>query len=106
MVDGALIAFSCLTLVLLWWYFSVKAREGAIELARRHCQINAWQLLDYTVQLHRIWPVQTQKGWRLRRHYRFDFSTDGADRWHGLVIMADGIAPVIHTTTPTKTRST
>ncbi len=100
MIDGGLLAFFGLALVVAWWYFSIKARERAIELARRHCQLNGWQLLDYTVQLQRLWPEQTQKGWRLRRHYRFDFSSDGADRFNGSLVMVDGTSPIIQTDTP------
>jgi len=86
-----------LGLGVVWWFYTIKAKEQASELARRYCKQQGWQLLDATVALSRAWPTQTAKGWRFKRRYRFEFSADGGDRHRAWLVLVDGQAPLIET---------
>ena len=81
-----LIAIALVALVVWLWRESLRAREAATRAGRRVCEANDVQFLDETVALARM-----SLGWNGRvaliRSYRFDYSTDGADRAAGLVIV-------------------
>ena len=85
----ALIAVAVLAAVVWFWRESLRAREAATRAGRRLCAANDVQFLDETVALARM-----SFGWNgrvaLMRSYRFDYSTDGADRAAGLVIVQRG----------------
>ena len=81
LIAVALIAFS------VWlWRQNLRAREAATRAGRRVCKANDVQFLDETVAL-----AGTSLGWNgrvaLLRSYRFDYSTDGAARATGLVVV-------------------
>lgn len=97
MPDPALIGIALLIAAVGWWITSVQARERAVDLARRFCSLNEWQLLDQTVSLKSAWPCQTANGWRLMRRYGFEFSQDGGNRHRGVLKMLDGHAHEITT---------
>jgi hypothetical protein len=71
------------------WDSALGAREAANRIARDACSRAVVQLLDGTVAF---------AGFRLRRAgrlellrtYTFDYTTDGADRAQGFVVMAGG----------------
>lgn len=69
------------------WMKLSRAREIAVSLARRHCELHGLQLLDETVGLRalRLRRVDGQR--RLERGYAFDVSVDGDDRKQGRVWM-------------------
>ena len=68
------------------WYSAMAAREAANEAARELC--GRLRLLDDTVALARIRPVRSPLGqWRLRRHYVFDYTDDGARRLQGFIVL-------------------
>lgn len=74
--------------VLAWiWLDGARAREFAIELARRYCQHRGFQFLDDTVALARIGVRWTRQGLRLRRMFRFEFSLEGVGRRVGYVLL-------------------
>lgn len=100
MLDPGLIGIGALIAVVAWWVTSVQARERAVDLARRFCSLNEWQLLDQTVSLKSAWPCQTAKGWRLKRQYGFEFSQDGGNRHRGILKMLDGQAQEIRIDPP------
>jgi hypothetical protein len=74
---------------LAWlWFDSLRARETAVEAARRACNADGVQLLDYTVALAAIGLVRADDGWlTLRRIYRFEFSDTGNNRLDGSVTL-------------------
>lgn len=72
-------------LILLLWRNNLAARERAIEVARRTCREVGVQMLDQTVAINRLGIGRGRRGLRLRRRYRFEFSTDGSDRHPGRV---------------------
>jgi hypothetical protein len=70
------------------WYSAMAAREAANEAARELCGRLRLRLLDDTVALARIRPVRSPLGqWRLRRHYVFDYTDDGARRLQGFIVL-------------------
>ena len=89
----ALIAVALLAAAVWMWRENLRAREAATRAGRRICDANDVQFLDETVALARM-----SLGWNGRvalvRSYRFDYSTDGADRAAGLVVVQGGA--IIH----------
>ena len=85
----ALIAVALIAAVVWLWRESLRAREAATGAGRRICAANDVQFLDETVALARMnlaWNGRVA----LVRSYRFDYSTDGADRAAGLVVVLRG----------------
>ena len=71
-----------------FWYSAMAAREAANKAAGELCGHLRLRLLDDTVALARIRPVRSPLGqWRLRRHYVFDYTDDGARRLQGFVVL-------------------
>jgi hypothetical protein len=68
---------------------SLRAREAAIETARRACAADGVQLLDDTVMLASL-RIGRNPGGRLmlRRVYEFEFSDTGDNRLAGAVTLA------------------
>jgi hypothetical protein len=68
---------------------SLRAREAAIDAARRVCAADGVQLLDDTVMLVSL-RIARHSGGRavLRRVYRFEFSDTGDNRLAGAVTLA------------------
>lgn len=71
----------------LVWLDGARAREFATTLARRYCDNRGLQLLDETVALSRMGLRLTDKGLRIRRMFRFEFSLEGVGRRVGYVLM-------------------
>ena len=89
----ALIAVAVLAAVVWLWRESLRSREAATRAGRRICAASDVQFLDETVALVRM-SVAWHGRVALVRIYRFDYSTDGADRAVGLVIVQRGA--VVH----------
>jgi hypothetical protein len=75
---------------LAWlWLDSLRAREAAIEAARRACAGDGVQLLDDTVMLASLRVARDGGGpLVLRRVYHFEFSDTGNNRLAGGVTLA------------------
>lgn len=74
--------------VCLHFLASIRVRELAVQAVLRAGQRDDFQLLDQSVQLHRISMSRDASGrWRLWRQYRFDYSLDGVNRRQGYVVM-------------------
>jgi hypothetical protein len=74
--------------VAAFWYDSMRAREAALDSARRATEAADCQLLDATVSLESLRPAREAGGMlRLRRVYRFEFSDDGQRRLQGRVTL-------------------
>ncbi len=90
----------------LYWQSSMRAKELAINAAKRECKLCGVQLLDQTVHLHRMSASRDESGrWRLWRMYQFEYSDDGVNRLAGeltllgprlLRISLETFNPVIH----------
>lgn len=84
----ALIALAVLALLLWFWVDSMHAREEALRRCTILCREMDVQLLDQTVRMVRLRLARDDRGRiRVRRFYVYDFSTDGANRWHGIAIL-------------------
>lgn len=85
----SLIAVAVIAGAVWLWRESLRAREAATRAGRRICEANDVQFLDETVAL-----AGMSVGWNGRaalvRSYRFDYSTDGADRATGFVVVQAG----------------
>ena len=70
------------------WMEILRAREAALERARRACRSNGLQLLDQSVVCVSVRPARGRDGrFTLRRLYRFEFSDDGMNRRGGTITM-------------------
>lgn len=71
-----------------FWMDSLRARERALHVCGGACRRVEVQLLDDTVVLCGLGVGRSERGYlQLRRRYRFEFSTNGSDRWHGQVVL-------------------
>ena len=89
----ALIAVALIAAAIWLWRESLRSRETATRAGRRICAASNVQFLDETVALAKMnlaWNGRVA----LVRIYRFDYSTDGADRAAGLVVVQRGA--VVH----------
>lgn len=70
------------------WVAGMRARDAAVDAARRACDAEGVQLLDYTVSLASL-RLQRRAGGplALRRIYRFEFSDTGNNRLNGSVTL-------------------
>ncbi|MEE8428279.1 MAG: DUF3301 domain-containing protein [Gammaproteobacteria bacterium] len=75
--------------ILIWfWVDSLHARERALQVCAAACRQTKAQLLDQTVSLARVGVGRNSSNRILfRRRYRFEFSTDGVNRWQGRVTL-------------------
>jgi len=81
-------ALVAIGLLAWWWYDSMRAREGALAVARAACRRDGLQLLDETVECVATKTARTEEGqFALRRTYRFEFSDDGNNRRAGSVVI-------------------
>ena len=71
-----------------FWVDSLHARERAVSLCAHLCRTHGAQLLDQTVAVFRLGLARDPRGrLRIRRHYRFEFTRDGAARDAGTIVM-------------------
>ncbi len=71
-----------------FWWTSARARELAVEHARRACDRQQVQFLDQSVALDRLRPARSARGHALwRRDYRFEFTNHAEFRDTACVTM-------------------
>lgn len=86
-------AFELAGLVLLaglgwFWLDGLKARDAAIQAARRACGAEGLQLLDDTVSISSLKPARDDDGrLMLARVYGFEYSDTGDNRRRGSVTL-------------------
>ena len=69
-----------------FWLDSLRARDVALDGARRACEAEGVQLLDWTVAMKRIRLGRDEEGRRgFRRTYEFEFSDTGNNRIGGSI---------------------
>jgi hypothetical protein len=69
-----------------FWLDSLRARDVALDGARRACEAEGVQLLDWTVAMKRIRLGRDEEGRRgFQRTYEFEFSDTGNNRIGGSI---------------------
>jgi hypothetical protein len=69
-----------------FWLDSLRARDFALEGARRACEAEGVQLLDWTVAVKKIRLGRDEEGRRgVQRTYDFEFSDTGNNRIGGSI---------------------
>jgi hypothetical protein len=69
-----------------FWLDSLRARDVALDGARRACEAEGVQLLDWTVAMKRIRLGRDDEGRRgFQRTYEFEFSDTGNNRIGGSI---------------------
>jgi hypothetical protein len=76
-----------LVVVLAAWYHNMRVRETANRIAGEICRRQSLQLLDGTVSLAALRPRVSPRGLHLERTYVFDYTSSGAERARGFIIM-------------------
>tara|TARA_Y100000588_G_scaffold241100_1_gene254968 strand:+ start:175 stop:480 length:306 start_codon:yes stop_codon:yes gene_type:complete len=77
-----------LILLAAWfWQDSLRAREVATVACRNACRSYNMQFLDGTVAFSRLWLRRRSSGLCLVRAYQFSFSSNGADRHQGDIVV-------------------
>ena len=83
----ALLFFILITGLWYWWD-TLRTKEIARLAGLNACQQASVQFLDDTVELKKIWLRRNRLGsLELCRLYFFEFSSDGAERYQGRIIM-------------------
>ncbi|MCC5871601.1 MAG: DUF3301 domain-containing protein [Gammaproteobacteria bacterium] len=85
-----------ITVVALYWWSALAAREVALGAVRRYCGELDLQVLDDGLVLHRIWIKRDGRGRQcLWRTYHFEFSATGGERYQGqIVTLADRVEAI------------
>lgn len=85
------LALLSLFVAVWYWQDSLRSREVTLKYSRRFCEANDVQLLDQTVHVARFRFGRSSEGkFCIRRFYAFEFSVRGADRQHGVAVVANG----------------
>lgn len=73
----------------LWyWWDTVRTKEIARGAGLRACRNANVQFLDDTVERKRLWLRRNTQGQvQLCRLYFFEFTSDGAERYQGRIVM-------------------
>ena len=75
-----------LCLIIWFWQDSLRSREIAIFYVRQYCQSLSYQILDETVALKALKPGRNLHcNFVFYRHYQFEFSPNGYDRYSGSI---------------------
>ncbi len=97
---NTLILLAVLFAVILLWMDGARAREVATAVCLEACRRNQVQLLEGTVFLKRFAPRWSNQGLKFRRMFQFDYSSDGADRLTGNVILLGMQLEAVYIDTP------
>jgi Protein of unknown function (DUF3301) len=74
--------------IAILWYKNLAYKDLAYKSALQFCREADVQLLDQTIVLRSIRPAKDLRHkWFLRRHYQFEFTSTGADRYKGSVTL-------------------
>lgn len=83
------ILLTTILLLLLWyWWETMQCKEIARHAGSRACRDAGVQFLDDTVEHKKIWLRRNEYGrLQLCRLFFFEFSSDGAHRYQGRIVM-------------------
>ena len=85
---GSIIFLTSLGAGIWFWQDSLRTREIAIFYARQYCKSMDYQILDETVAVKTLKPGRNLIGnFAIHRHYHFEFSPNGFDRYTGSVFL-------------------
>jgi hypothetical protein len=80
-----------------FWMDSLHARDAALEAARRACDAENVQLLDWTVAVRKLRLGRDDEGRvKVRRTYDFEFSDNGNNRIGGSLTLLGRQLLAIH----------
>jgi hypothetical protein len=80
-------------IIFVYFWHSGKYKSRALKAALECCEQYGLQLLDQSMVIKSIWPKRTEAGnLALRRRYHFEFTSTGAQRYHGAVVL-QGMSP-------------
>lgn len=83
-----IVALLVVVLLVLYWWHAQGIRQIALAACRRYCKKRELQLLDDTVSASRLWFKRDARGrWRGWRLFVFEFTSTGAERYRGRLIM-------------------
>lgn len=83
---GELMFLFGVVLVCLYWINAQRIKEVVLSAAKTYCDKMGVQLLDDSVVLKRLWLKRDSRGqMRLWRHFQFEFSSTGDERYLGSV---------------------
>lgn len=87
-MSNPLLLLAIITLILLFWFETLRMREYVIRRCKSTCESAGLQLLDQSVALSGISLKRDRNGrWRIHRRYQFHVSESGADRHTGHMIL-------------------
>lgn len=70
--------------MMVWWH-QRGMKDAALVQVFKRCERLGLQLLDDTVQLHRIKPAKNSAGnWVMKRSYTFEFTSTGSQRYNAI----------------------
>ncbi|MEM7304444.1 MAG: DUF3301 domain-containing protein [Pseudomonadota bacterium] len=79
--------FLCVIALGVWfWLDGFRSREFATKRCQVFCMENSVQMLDQSIHLKKMFPARKNGRLALRRFYAFEFSINGADRYHGVAV--------------------
>jgi hypothetical protein len=72
-----------------YWFKARDLKQLALSKAKNHCKDLDLALLDESVVLKKISPIRNRQGnLVLSRAYQFDFTSNGEDRYQGMITLA------------------
>ncbi len=78
----------CMAAVVAFWWHSDIVKSQALKLADTYLDQLGLQLLDQTMVIKGVFPVQDNGGSLcLRRRYCFEFTSTGEARYRGEIVM-------------------
>jgi hypothetical protein len=93
---GELVAVALLAGLTWLWLDGLRAREVAVQAARRACAGDGVQLLDDTVMLASLRLARAGGRAVLRRVYHFEFSDTGDNRLSGAITLAGSSVDMLY----------
>ncbi|MCP5208020.1 MAG: DUF3301 domain-containing protein [Hahellaceae bacterium] len=71
-----------------YWWKAREIKERALFSVKQYCEKNTVEFLDESLVLTGIgFSKNVRKQWKLRRTYRFEFSSTGEYRYYGTITM-------------------
>jgi hypothetical protein len=85
---GEFLFIILIILLMVLWQDSSRCYEIAYRYAREICRQNNVNFLDDSLVIRKLWIKRDARGnFRLQRHYGFEFSSDGSQRYQGRINM-------------------
>jgi hypothetical protein len=83
-----IVLIALLIFAYLYWRHAQQVKEAAFAATRRQCRLCEVQMLDDYIALHSCSLARGKTGKiRILRHFTFEFSATGEDRYQGTCVM-------------------